>query len=350
VQLHTDTVLQEIDSQSAATLRRIRSDDVQRDGLITYSTLSTAALRRLVIPYYSLGEPLECVLFQRGVNDTYLVTVADRQFGLRVSRAAWRSPERIAAELAALSHLHSKGVGVAMPVARDDGSFITDILAPEGLRRAVLFEWARGRTPKYGNAQDAFHYGRLVAQLHNASDDLWSDEARPRMDLGYLLSEPMELIRARLLGLPRIWKDLNQFVQRVLARLDRAELGRLDWGFCHGDVWSDNARTDGERLTLFDFDSCGTGWRIYDIASYRWEARRQGAEQVAWKPFIEGYLQTRPMTAESLGLVGWFMILRHLFITSQLLALTSDLGAGFVPDESLDELVPFCEKIESEFP
>ena len=347
MQLHTDAV-QTIENQAAGSMRRVRSDVVQRDRFITYSTLSTAALKGLVVPNYSLGDPVECVLFQRGVNDTYLLTVAGRQFALRVSRAGWRSPDRIATELSALTHLHSKGVGVAMPVARDDGSFITEIQAPEGLRRAVLFEWAKGRTPKYGNAQDAFRYGQLVARLHCASDDMPASNARPRMDLNYLLGEPMERIRTRLLGMPRIWKDLNQLVQRVLARLDRVALKELDWGFCHGDVWSDNARTDGERLTLFDFDSCGTGWRIYDIASYKWEARRQGAEQAAWQSFIDGYLQIRPSAAGSLGIVGWFMILRHLFITSQLLALTSELGTGFVPDESFDELVPFCEKIESE--
>jgi Ser/Thr protein kinase RdoA (MazF antagonist) len=302
----------------------------------------------LIVPHYDLQSPVECVLFQRGVNDTYLLSSHGRKFAVRVSRANWRSKEELIGELDALRHLARKGVRVVMPIARTDGDLTTEVQVPEGLRRAVMFDWITGRAPKYTDVAHAYEYGKQVATLHSASDDLAADIARPTIDLEYLLREPLDRIQGRLNGLPTVRRHLDSLVGRVLTRLNGAKLHLLDWGFCHGDVWSNNAHIDGSRVVLFDFDSCGWGWRLFDLASYRWEARRQNAEISAWTPFAQGYLENRPAAADSLRHVGLFMILRHLWTTGQWIILSTEMGVSFLPDEFFEDLVPFCERIEAD--
>ena len=332
--------------EAGATATRARFRD--RPPQIIYSTLSTQSIKRLVHRHYDFKDSLECVLYQRGVNDIYLLSSGEYQFALRLSRSNWRSREAISGELTALKHLSLKGVDVALPLSRRDGDTITEVSAPEGLRRAVLFSWAKGQTPKYTEPAHALRYGRLLSALHTAAEDLPPTGSRPELDLNYLLCRPMELIRPRLKRLPAAWKRLESLVGRMRRQFTSGHLRLSDWGFCHGDVHGSNARIDGDRLVLFDFDSCGSGWRVFDLASYRWEARRQCAETEAWGPFVKGYLQLRPAAVQFMEFVGLFMILKHLWTTGQWIVLSAESGISQLPDDFFEDLVPYCEAIERE--
>jgi Ser/Thr protein kinase RdoA (MazF antagonist) len=315
---------------------------------IIYSTLSMEGIKRLVVQHYDFDESVECTFFCRGVSDTYLLSSPAGRFAFKVHRTNWRAREAILWEMAALIHMGGKGVEVAMPVPRRDGEFITELRAPEGLRSAVLFHWANGHAPEYTDSAHALQYGRLVAKLHTAGDDLPPNGSRPKMDMEYLFAKPLARIRSRLRDLPSVAARLTALEERTLIQVRRAEKELGDWGFCHGDVWANNARIDGNRLVLFDFDFCGSGWQVFDLASYRWHARYVDLEQASWKPFIEGYLQIRPAAASSLEFIGLFMILKHLWTTAHWIGRLPETGAYFLSDQSLENLVPFCEKIESE--
>jgi len=284
------------------------------------------------------------------VNDVYSVASREGRFALRVSHVNWRSPAALLAELRALQHLNACCNGVAKPVHRADGGCITDIWAPEGLRHAVLFHWVGGRAPCYTDASQAAQFGRHLAMLHTAADTLAPNAARPRIDAQCLLYSPVELIRPRMRQIPVAAARLEALAERLRARLDGAQQELRDWGFCHGDMHAGNTRIDADRMVSFDFDACGAGWRIYDLASYKWHARLHGVEQVAWAPFVDGYLEMRPQIASSLGHIGLFTILRHLWITGQLIVFSSVMGRGLLSEDFFESLVPFCERIESESP
>jgi Ser/Thr protein kinase RdoA (MazF antagonist) len=134
----------------------------------------------------------------------------------------------------------------------------------------------------------------------------------------------------------------------VRARLVCGQERLWDWGFCHGDLHDGNAHVDGERLTLFDFDCCGPGWRVFDLATYRWAARLRQVEEQAWKPFVEAYLQVRPAAASTIELVPLFVILRHIWLQGYHVWNSVEAGANFQSDGFFEHLVGFCEQIESE--
>jgi len=337
-----------IHSNFRANVTAASSTTVKRHRPVAYSTFAAEEILRLVLQHYELEHDAECTFFCRGVSDTYLLTTPSRRFALKVYPSLWRTREAIQGELSALTYLAAKGIEVAVPIARKDGSSIMNVRAPEGLRSAVLFDWAEGDAPKYTDATHALHYGRLVARLHDASDDLPPSASRPAMDMELLFRKPVERIRPRLALMPALAARFELFVHRLEARLTDAEKTVPDWGFCHGDVWANNARIHDTRVVLFDFDFCGLGWRAFDLATYRWNARLEHIEQLAWEPFLKGYLQIRPSAAQSLQFVPLFMVLRHLWFTAHAIGLSAAAGAGFISKEFFDDAITFFETIERE--
>lgn len=317
-------------------------------GTVIYSTFPSETIKQLVLSHYDLDDSVECTFFSRGLNDTYRVSVQDRQFALRFYRSRWRTREAVVGEVRALLHLAGKGVPVAAPVARSDGELVTDVNAPEGPRCAVLFDWVQGDEPAYRNETHARLYGRLAAQLHIASDDLPSNSGRSPLDLNYLLERPLESLRPALKSRPQLAARFDAIVDRVRTRMENAKERLWDWGFCHGDLHFGNAHIDGEQLSLYDFDCCGPGWRVYDLATYRWAARIRQFEGGAWKPFKEAYLEVRPAAADTLELVPLFVILRHIWLQGYHVWNSVEDGVSFQNDGYFNYLVTFCEHLESE--
>lgn len=327
--------------------RRLRRRSSPQSRSISYSTTSVEKIKYLFTEY-DIDGPVEATLYKRAQSDTYLLANSQSRFVLKVYRAGWRSREALVQEIAAIRHAHARGVEVAVPLARRDGHWITYIRAPEGIRPAILFPWMRGRVPEYTDARHAEAFGRAVARLHLACEDFDRYEARPRFDIDFLLRRPVALIRTRLRELPSVATRFERLVARMASRLSHVE-GRLtDWGFCHGDVWAGNALIDGDEVALFDFDFFGPGWRVSDLATYRWHARIMGSEAIAWKAFSKGYLSVRGAAEDSLQYCDLFMALRHIWFKAHSIDRTSDVGVYLLTDEFLEDTVRFCEDLEAE--
>lgn len=312
-----------------------------------YSTFASDWLRTELLPAYELEGVEECSLFQRGTNDTYRIGAAGGTYALRVYRSRWRTRQAVEDELATLQRLLELGVPVAGPIARRDGVSITLLEAPEGPRCAVLFSWADGLEPQYRNTSHAQQYGRSAARLHNAAEALVASSARPKLDLDYLLNHPLAQLRTVLRSRPAAEAYLEGLADRLRKRIDAAGDLLGTWGFCHGDLHGGNARIRGDHLTLFDFDCCGSGWHLFDLATYRWAARIRELEAPAWESFSGTYLQLRPQAEASLQLVPTFVILRHLWLMGLRVGDAAECGASFVTDDFIDNLIQFCMQLEA---
>ncbi len=80
----------------------------------------------------------------------------------------------------------------------------------------------------------------------------------------------------------------------------------------HGDYWWNNAHFDGQDVTLFDFDFCGNGWRIYDIAAFQGTARANGFEWSAEvvDAFLKGYESFRVLSEGERSALRAFELIR----------------------------------------
>jgi Ser/Thr protein kinase RdoA (MazF antagonist) len=175
-----------------------------------------------------------------------------------------------------------------------------------------------------------------------------SGSGRVPLDLRHLLETPVARLRPPLASQPELLGRFDALVERVATRFEGLRSRLWDWGFCHGDLHAGNALVDGERLALFDFDCCGPGWRLYDLATYRWAARLRRVDAQAWSPFIEAYLAMRPKAADSIEHVPLFIVLRQIWLQGYYASNAPEGGVSYQSDGYFEGLVSFLEKLESE--
>jgi Ser/Thr protein kinase RdoA (MazF antagonist) len=315
------------------------------------STLSADALLTDVLPAFSIGPATSCRLLYIGVNDTYLVSTADgNRYVLRVYRAGLRTLENILFELDALLHLQKCGVPVSIPIPLRNGEFTYSVQAPEGKRYVALFTYAGGQELKYTDRAEAIRYGRTVAMLHEASNSLQSVHSRFTIDIEHLLISSLKTIEPFLASRSPDLEYLVRLADRLTGCLEALPLSRLEKGFCHGDLHGWNANIDDEGVvTFYDFDCCGTGWRAYDIAVFKWSSMLHGTEKDAWPAYLEGYRQCRNLSEIDLSAVRLFVPLRHIWTMGLNTLIAKFFGDSWVSSSYFDREIGFIRTYETEY-
>jgi Ser/Thr protein kinase RdoA (MazF antagonist) len=318
---------------------------------VTHSVLSIKALLSDVLPNYDIKVPTECKFLSLGLNDTFLVTTGQNKYILRAYRKDWRSREDIHFELELLQHLKQQGIPVAAPIARKDGTFVEEVLAPEGLRYIALFSYALGKEIAYeaDEENDCYLYGKAVANIHTATATFQSNYRRFSIDLEHLLDKPLESIGPLLAHRPDDWNYLVTLVEKLRTCVQALPLKGLETGVCHGDFHGGNVHVNEHgTYTFFDFDCCGFGWRTYDIAVFRWSSRLANKEKERWTPFLRGYTEVRPLEDIDLRATPYFVAIRHVWLTGLHTGNGQDWGY-WMDDRYFDRALKFFREWEAEF-
>jgi Ser/Thr protein kinase RdoA (MazF antagonist) len=320
---------------------------------VTYSILSVRVLISDILPDYSLGDIADCKFFMTGFNDTYIVkTTEGSTYYFRIYRLGWRSLSNIEYELDVLNHLHSKGVSAARPLPRKGGSFIWELSAPEGRRYAVLFTAAEGKEISYDKDPErmAFKYGKAVATIHNAVQDFTSRHIRFHIDLDHLIDTPLRNIEPVLSPRSDDWAYVQRFAGTVRQRILEIPADELEQGFCHGDLQGYHANVDGNgKLTFYDFDGGGYGYRAYDLAVFKWCARLKEQEKVWWEPYLRGYREERFVNDLDLHAIPLFICARHIWHMGVHTGNASDWGYGGLSDTYFDERLRWLRSLETDY-
>lgn len=319
---------------------------------VTHSIVSTAALITDLLPEYAIETPTDCRFLQPGLNDTFLVTTPTTKYILRVYRYNWRSLDEILYELDVLLHLKSAGVNVSVPIVRKDGNLIGSIIAPEGLRYVVLFTYAAGKQPDYEarKERETYLYGKAVAKIHAATDTFQSTHDRPTIDLEYLLDIPLRSIQPFLVHRPEDWEYLTKLAAKLKTKIQDLSPNSLELGFCHGDFHSGNAHLDlDEQITFFDFDCCGMGWRSYDIANFRWNARLNKKDKEMWPSFLHGYTEERHLSELDILTTQYFVPIRNVWLLGVHTSNGQDWGFDWINDGYFNRAMKFFREWETEY-
>jgi Ser/Thr protein kinase RdoA (MazF antagonist) len=282
--------------------------------------------------HYDLPEPLECILLQRGFNDSFAIRTPDQtRYVLRVSGRRRRGDADVDAETRFLAYLDSARVPVASAVPTRSGALFCKAALAEGFRPAVLFRYADGRVPGLDAPEDARVQGITLARIHTAAEKFPDPEAgRYRLDLDHLLHRPVAAV-AEL-------KDLTEKTQRYLSELSSrlnasvSALQDLSWTRCHGDCHGFNARiiTDGPQTgqaRFFDFDDGGFGYLAYDLAVHLWaQTSFQRRRHAIWLAFIDGYRSVRPIAPQDFDAVALFVPIRHIWLMGEYAGRVTEWG------------------------
>ncbi len=225
---------------------------------------------------------------------------------LRIHRPNYQTEHSIASELAWLAALRTDlDLPVPEPVLSKNGRSLVEAAAPgvPGHRFCSLLRWMRGRT--YGRrGQRPAHLrlvGRLMARLHGHSlswqrpagfhrgrwdwDGLFGHAGAAGEDDSWVWNALPERER-------RLYREAAERTARVMDDLGE---GPLAFGLIHADLHLGNVLFDGGEARPIDFDDCGFGHWLYDVAVVLHDYRTK-EDWPAWRDaLLSGYAEERPL-------------------------------------------------------
>lgn len=282
---------------------------------------------RAALPRWGFGPRATATLINHSENATFRIDDPDdgRRAILRVHRPGYHDEAAIRSELRWLAALGKvRDVVTARVVRACDGEpiqILEGVAGDGGPCHAVLFTFLTGREPAEDKLLGSFErLGAVTARLHRHAR-LWPLPAgfsRPRWDV------------ATMLGPRPIWGDWRRGfgidlarrrqLERLAACLERrlARFGRGPdrFGLIHADLRLANLLVEGEVTKVIDFDDCGFGWHLYDLAAALSfiEHRPDVPELVdAW---LTGYRRVASLPVADIAEIPTFIMLRRLLLVA----------------------------------
>jgi Ser/Thr protein kinase RdoA (MazF antagonist) len=297
----------------------------------TAPPLPADTVRDRVLPHYRLSPPLRCRFLARGLHDTYLVESGTERHVVRLYRSRWRTRADILFELELLRHLQQRSCPVAYPLSTAAGEPLVWLRDAGGERAAALFVYAPGSapgaaiTPRQGEA-----LGQVVAGMHRAADTFTTAHTRQVLDLDYLLDASVDAV------LPYLTRPQRQTLQALQRRIRAAmpALPRQAPGFgpCSGDVNPRNFHVDEHgRITLFDFDQCGLGWRAFEIGKFFASLPHDAQRAPLAAAFLRGYEAVRALQPDERRALPLFVPVSAIWVMA-LYVYNADLVGDLLRD------------------
>lgn len=326
---------------------------------VQHSVLSEDALADWAQKTYGLKSPVRCRFLRSSMSDVYRINAPGRSCILKIYLHGRHTQPEIQAEIDFLLDLVSGDLPVVVPLADVAGAFVNELDAPEGKRCGVLFEAIAGEAPQETNLAHSRSFGQLVARIHQHADQAGKTYPRWHLDETYLISQPLAQIAPYLEQRGADWEFLQSLGQALSTKLlQLVPKETPQYGLVHGDLHTGNAHiAPNGRLTLFDFDSFGYGWRAIDIGVYHvsfdWmglEPRVRRKKERFWAAFLEGYNRQRPLGENELEAAQLCLALRHL----ELMGLTirywaPHIGSDWIDNAYFDQHMDWFKKWSAEY-
>jgi len=272
------------------------------------STLSAAHLALFVQEKYGFTGNTFCKLFRTGINHTYMVSDNENKYVLRIYSYNWRTETEIREELRLLILLKENNIAVSYPVQDKAKNFIHTLQAPEGLRYAVLFSFAEGKKVRNLTEKTCFSIGLLMANIHKVTIN--QEVRRIEYNAHTLTQLPYQYATKHFCESIEEMQFVKRASEYLTALFDEVDQGKLRDGVVHLDLWYDNMNIEDESvITVFDFDFCGNGWLLLDIAYFTVQLFNTELDAKLFKSklesFYKGYQTVTPISDEEKALMPY---------------------------------------------
>ena len=259
-------------------------------------------------------------------NATLKVETTDGQlFALRINTNSPRTPENLRAEIAFVRLLAEDGrVKVPHPIENREGNFYTSILheASGRMFHCVLYSWILGEEleEEPQDEQQLSALGAAMATMHLVVEgfDLPEGSSLPTFDDPLWWTEDFLLSEKSVLD-----AEAKDLISQALAAIKSGVAKFYANGtprVIHADMHGGNALWYEGSLSVIDFDDCGIGFPLQDLATALYyldtpeqdAAFRQGYESIAPVP------QCSEKEMSMLFLQRRIVLLNYLYETSNL--------------------------------
>ena len=274
-------------------------------------------LAQVVLQEFGFNQ-YQLTFLQHLVNTTFRLDSTQGRYLVRIHRA--RTRIAVESELAWLEALaHETTLPVQTPQCSIDGKMIVvgkQIGVPEPYPVTVL-SWLNGQVlPQDCRSPHHFYrLGQLVAKLHHHSQH-WA----PSFELNRPFYDSTGVLSADSVAGPdgatykQLPADVRGHLQTLHERLQEVEqrLGKSSdrFGLIHSDLSFGNVLFTEEEVLPIDFDDCGFGYYLYDLAVVLAGPWEKPGFQHRREALLEGYREICKLPDEHLSLIPTFMAMR----------------------------------------
>lgn len=282
-----------------------------------------AAFENLLESYGLAGARIE--LINESENTTYRIEPGGegRPVVLRLYREGQRTDAQIRSELDWMAALRAQAaISTPEAIATRDGQRITELTLPNGESRScVLFEFLPGEEPPSDALGPWFEQlGAISASIH-LHGRTWRRPPsfeRPLLDYEALIGS--RAVWGSWERAPGLDASAVTALRRASEQISRrlAEYGQAPdrFGLIHGDLRLANLLTDGSRIHVIDFDDCGSGWYLYDLATSISLLEHLPETELLVQMWLRGYQRVLPLTKVQVDMVRHLIMMRRIQVLS----------------------------------
>ena len=248
-------------------------------------------------------------------NAVFMVESAMGIFTLRLHRAGMKSLTGLRSEWVWMKTLAENGVYLPTPV----GDIYTGTLEDEPLPiYCTLTTWLKGEHITFLDMTDDHikTIGKFIGQLHSVASAFVppADFERPTYDYDGLFGENSPYNPKD--GAKIFTDDQKAVMAEVQARVADAfsRMGKSSdtFGLIHADLIPTNLIWNGAQVGAIDFEYCGYGYYLYDLAPFLWMTRNEPNSAHVRLMVWEGYTQARPQHEAYMNELDTMVMARHV--------------------------------------
>jgi len=277
-----------------------------------------------VLEQYDFATPPKVSYLTASENQIYLINDhhSSKRYVMRINsgRLAYHNAEQIHSEMMWLDALGADtDIIVPKVLAAKNGSWVQELSIPgkDKPSYAVVYSFLDGVEPPEEELLEGFEQlGIISAQMHSHAKR-WSPPSgftRPTWTSEAILNDQLTWGNWRD-GVNIDAQALNvlQRVEVVIhGRLDDADVGSENYGLIHADLRLANLLIHGKTTAIIDFDDCGFGWYLFDLAGALsfLEDREDVTDLI--NSWIRGYQQVAEVPADAEVMIPTLIMLRRI--------------------------------------
>lgn len=134
---------------------------------------------------------------------------------------------------------------------------------------------------------------------------------------------------------PKAQRMLEEVAVIIKKRLQRYGKTENNYGLIHADLRLANLLLEGDQIKVIDFDDCGFGWHLHDLASALSFMEEKPIVPKLVNAWLDGYRKVLPFTDTDFEEIDTFIMLRRLQLTAWLAShkesgLVAELSVGWM--------------------
>lgn len=311
------------------------------------SRLSASHLGQFLQARYPFNDAVQCRILKTGINHSYLLNDGSNKQIFRLYSYNWRTKREIEEEIRLLLLLQENGVPVSYPIADATGHFIQEIMAPEGLRFGVLFSFAKGEKIRSFTDDTHFTIGASMARFHQVTQNLPLERVTYNEET--LLLSPLQRVKTFFAADSETMAFVESTTHKLVEKMKEINLDEVRFGAVHLDIWFDNMHvTPGGEVTFFDFDFCGNGWQVLDLAYFNVQLFNIEPDpdeyQRKLQRFFEGYETVTAISPEEKRLIPYLAVSLWFFYLGIQCQRFDDWGNLFISEDYFRRFIGMIQK------